>query len=158
MRRLFGKSLVWGVVLLQLPENSRISLAETARHQGQTHHEESIGEQTPWMRSIWKVDFMICFFKKNRLRVDFKSYSKYQASVGSCSQEKPRNPAFPNVLQRLCGLSSEARNSFSWFLSQTPILEPSRISHCASGPWYAVEVISVSLWTLSLAQENIREK
>ena len=49
--------------------------------------------------------------------------------------------------------SSKVRNLVC-LLSQTPILERSRISGRASGRSCAVEVISVLLWALSLAQEN----
>lgn len=126
LRRLFGKSLVWGVALLQLPENSQISSAETARHQGQTHYEESIGDQTLQMRSIWKVKFMTWFFKKNRLWMDFKYDSKYKASISSCFQENQRKPAFPNVLGRLCGLKEWSKKFILSSFSNTR-LEPSRI-------------------------------
>lgn len=52
--------------------------------------------------------------------------------------------------------SREVRNSFC-LLSQTPILELSRITGHASGLWWAADVISASLWTLSGSGECLRK-
>lgn len=56
------------------------------------------------MRSIWKANSLICFLKKHRPWMDFKSYSKKKAHVNGCFQENQRNSEFFSVLKRPCGL------------------------------------------------------
>lgn len=102
-------------------------------------------------RGIWGVSCMIGLPEKNMLWMDFKSSSKYNASVSDCFLENQRNSASPRVLWRLCGLHSEVRNPFCR-LSQTLIPEPSRSVVHARGPRCAVEVGTMSLWMLSLSQ------
>lgn len=55
-------------------------------------------------RGIWGVSCMIGLPEKNMLWMDFKSSSKYNASVSDCFLENQRNSASPRVLWRLCGL------------------------------------------------------
>lgn len=52
--------------------------------------------------------------------------------------------------------SSGVRNSFC-LLSQTPILELSRLSGHVSGRWGAADMISGSPWTLSGSGECLRK-
>lgn len=150
MRRLFGRSLFRGVVLLQLAENLNF-IWRGYKPAGQTHYEESIGEETPEMRSLWKVTSMICCFKKNRLRRILNPTPHARLVSAAVFRKTKGTEHSPRCYRGHVAPGSEARNSFCR-LSQTPILEPSRISGFASGPWCAAEVISVSLRTLSLAQ------
>lgn len=84
---------------------------------------------------------------------DFKSYSKYKLASAAVSRKTKGTQRSPMCYRGRVASSSRVRNLVC-LLSQTPILEPSRISGLASGRSCAAEVISVLLWALSLAQEN----
>lgn len=154
MRRLFGRSLFWGVVLLQLPENLEFHLERLKGSRGKRMMRSQLVKRPPEMGSIWKVSLVICSFKKNRLwKILNPSLNTrwVSAAVFRKTQGTPPSPTWD--WSRLA-LSGAVRRTLLCILSQTLILEPSRISGCASRPGCAAEVISVLPWNLAVAQEN----
>ena len=139
MRRLFGRSLFWGVVLLQLPENlefhlERLTGANTwwgVNWWRDPRRWEAYGKSASWFASLKRIGcggFWILWIQGECQRL----FSGRQGTQLS-----------PLSDRGLLALSSAARRNVLCLLYQTPILEPSRISGCASCPGCAAEVISV---------------
>lgn len=101
MRRLFGRSLFWGVVLLQLPENLEFHLERLQGSRGKHKPRSQLVRRPQRWKAYGKSTSWFASLKRIGLE-NFKFYSKYKASICGCFQGKQRNSTFPSV--RLCGL------------------------------------------------------